>query len=51
MVLITIVNGAYKPMYNWGAHIVAMSSHLEVCQSEEPRYHHAKKRGTINRQP
>jgi hypothetical protein len=24
MVLITIVNGVYKPTYNWGAHIVAM---------------------------
>ena len=22
MVLITIVTGAYKPTYNWGAHIV-----------------------------
>ena len=28
MVLITIVTGAYKPTYNWGAHIVYYISHL-----------------------
>ena len=30
MVLITIVNGVYKPTYNWGAHIVGIFSRISM---------------------
>jgi hypothetical protein len=33
MVDITIVNGVYKPTYNWGAHIVCFMKHIQLSSN------------------